>query len=243
MKKIIICMVLLISGLTYYLNQDKAVESVIREKVDNVELNEKAISSIKNVSPILKKLTHSKEEVELTKEEIANVNNDNPVDLEKRDETGNTILMQVLDSDDYEQALELLKKGANPNVKNKEGLTATALAAMTGDFEIYKEFVKLTGEVNPELHAGKTALSVASMEGNLEMVKFILDNEKVQINHQDKMGQSPLFLAVLGENNDVAKLLMKKGADPNLYNNEGIAPIDLALESDQKELVQILKTK
>lgn len=240
MKTVIFLAVLLISGITYYLNQDIDVKPIIEDSVNEIKKVEKATSASKKITSKEKNNPFPKEKIE-QEQNITNANI--PIDLEKRDEMGNTILMQVLDSDDYEQALELLKKGANPKVKNNEGFTATAMAALTGDFKIYKEFVKLTGEVNPELHAGKTALSVASMEGNLEMVKFILENEKVQINHQDKMGQSPLFLAVLGENNDVATLLMKNGADPNQQNNEGIAPLDLALESDQKDLVKILNSK
>jgi ankyrin repeat protein len=194
-----------------------------------------------------KQALHKNSDTKVTREELPQNNEldekSKPLALEKRDEMGNTPLMQILDSENYQLAFDYLKKGANPVVKNNEGLSATGLAAMTGDFKLFKEFVKLTGEVNPKLHANKTALSLAALEGNIEMVKYILSHENIEVDHRDNLGQSYLYLATLGENKEIVNILLNKGADPDLQNNEGESARDLAMKSSNDDFVTIFKTK
>ncbi len=160
--------------------------------------------------------------------------------LNQRDEMGNTPLLLALDSEDPKLALFLLEQGANPNVQNKEGLSATALAVLSGNENLFLEVSKLSKESNPDLFAGKKALNHAALNGSLKMVKTILGKvTSQQVNHQDDLGQSPLYLATLAGHFEVASLLVEAGADPNLKNHEGLSAKDIAIKEKDQKLVEI----
>jgi len=42
---------------------------------------------------------------------------------------------------------------------------------------------------------------------------------------------------------DFVKMLMEEGADPSIRNKEGISPMDLAAESGENELIDLLISK
>jgi len=73
----------------------------------------------------------------------------------------------------------------------------------------------------------KDMLFDAVRRGDCPKVKAILKNYREFINSQDELGNTPLHKAVAihRDNNDVIKLLLKKGADPNIKNNEGQTPL------------------
>lgn len=71
---------------------------------------------------------------------------------------------------------------------------------------------------------GKTILHKAVESGRSDLVKNIINNENVGsiINTQSKNGDTPLILAVKSGNNDIADLLIGRGADKNIKNSEGL---------------------
>ena len=61
------------------------------------------------------------------------------------------------------------------------------------------------------------------------MVKVLLDaRPKAHVDVQDFEGNTPLHLAMIKGEDYVAKMLIAAGCDPDLQNNEGKMPYDLA---------------
>jgi len=76
---------------------------------------------------------------------------------------------------------------------------------------------------------GNTALALAAKHGNLDMVVLLL-KKGANPNVQNRFGESPVMMAVMGHNIEVLKPLSIYGADFNLKNNAGELPLHHSLE-------------
>jgi len=79
----------------------------------------------------------------------------------------------------------------------------------------------------------------AAREGNLSAITSL----KKFANKKDKLGNTPLHLAVMGKYVDAIKLLVQLGAAVNAQNNAGFAPLHLAAEKGYLEIAQFLLQK
>ena len=66
--------------------------------------------------------------------------------------------------------------------------------------------------------------------------------EGVKVNHADKKGNTMLMLAARRSHPELVKLLMARGADPNLTNNQGHTALDIAI-SEGRRLTSFWKRK
>ncbi|KAL7303535.1 hypothetical protein TKK_0003698 [Trichogramma kaykai] len=115
--------------------------------------------------------------------------------------TGDSPLHLVLKDKNRDMVELLLKNGADPNLVNKNGWNALHIICR-GDCD-------------------DTAL--------MKMI-FELGGSKchpVQVNAQDNLGNTPLNLALLNDKKNLAKLLLKNGANPTLTNHEGLNSLDI----------------
>ncbi|KAL7302647.1 hypothetical protein TKK_0004709 [Trichogramma kaykai] len=94
----------------------------------------------------------------------------------------------------------MLRNNDNPNLVNEEGLTTLHIICANNHGDV---FVKLFFKVCQEL------------------------NHLVQVNAQDKLGNTPLHVALKSIKLEVAELLIKKGADLNIADAEGLTPCTL----------------
>jgi ankyrin repeat protein len=107
------------------------------------------------------------------------------------------------------------------------GADAHAIARATPDY-LEKLAAMLEAGTAPEDEPhvdGLTALHVAAQGGHLDVVQFLIDEAKVDVSVVDDAGRTPLSLAIKGSYNEVAKALVKAGADPNrpYVDEEGVS--------------------
>uniref|UniRef100_A0A8R1XRX1 ANK_REP_REGION domain-containing protein n=1 Tax=Onchocerca volvulus TaxID=6282 RepID=A0A8R1XRX1_ONCVO len=123
----------------------------------------------------------------------------------------------------------LLKKKANPNTKNKRGMTAAHWAALNGHCNIIKLFFNGGLDLKLRDQQMRTVLHYAALSGDLDSVKFILENTSIPIDSQCSAGYTPLHYAVLNGRSRVAEVLISNGADPFVasYSN-GFIPLHIA---------------
>ena len=84
----------------------------------------------------------------------------------------------------------------------------------------------------------------ACAEGNLPEVQKILAQDssiidELTYNTKSHGEQAAIHLAVEGEHAEICKLLLTKGANPNILNNDGYAPIHIACGMGNLEIVQL----
>eukprot|EP01029_Cantina_marsupialis_P028359 TRINITY_DN776054_c0_g1_i1.p1 TRINITY_DN776054_c0_g1~~TRINITY_DN776054_c0_g1_i1.p1 ORF type:complete len:287 (+),score=87.19 TRINITY_DN776054_c0_g1_i1:32-862(+) len=96
-----------------------------------------------------------------------------------------------------------------------------------------------------DLNVSKQAINTAMMSscffGRFKMVSFLLQNG-AEINNTDCLeeGSPALLFAVEGNKIDVAALLLRKGADANIVNNEGLSPLMQAVMNENVEMMRLL---
>jgi ankyrin repeat protein len=104
----------------------------------------------------------------------------------------------------YKDVVQLLiDKHAAVNPKNEFGQTPAACAMESG----HKDIVLLLAASGVDL-----TIHLAAYAGDLQTVGCLLD-AGADVNHQDKQGRTPLYLAVQEGNRDIAELLINRGAD------------------------------
>ena len=69
----------------------------------------------------------------------------------------------------------LLKKGANPNIKNLNGGTALMFAAMFGHENIFRKIVSAGGDLRARNNMGLNAIDLAAQQGNQSMADLIYE--------------------------------------------------------------------
>lgn len=81
----------------------------------------------------------------------------------------------------------------------------------------------------------------AVKDGNTEQVEEIIKENPELLDIKDQNAMTPLNLAAQEDQFEVAKLLLEKGADPLLGDNENSGPIHLAAISGSVRIIDLLK--
>ncbi|XP_014236051.1 tankyrase-1-like [Trichogramma pretiosum] len=116
------------------------------------------------------------------------------VQIDESDNECNTALHLVLSKDRKAKAELLLRSGANPTLANVDGWTPLHFIC-NGKLDV--KFLALFFEINKN------------------------QPQKVQLDAQNKSGDTPLHLALENGKKEEAEWLLRKGANPCLANNEG----------------------
>ena len=173
----------------------------------------------------------------------------NKVDINVRNNGGSTPLMMASSSGQLKIVQYLIAAGANINLKNNDGNTAFDLARQKKQTGVVKYFETLFAEdpdaFDPETKI--TNLMIVSSQGKLGRVQVYLPTIK-NINADDKNGNTALIYAVYTRNRvinnnrlKIIKLLIQRGADPTIKNNDGVTSLELGNRSGNTEVINSLQ--
>ena len=169
-------------------------------------------------------------------------------DVESPDPDGMTALLAVSRTGNVKAAELLLKEGANVDARESWGgqtplMWATArrhpdmmrlLIAKGADVNArsidrnYQRHVTAEGRPKSLDSGGFTPLLYAARENCIACVDVLLEN-RADIDLPDPDGVSPLLVAIMNANWDLARHLIKAGADVNQWDIYGEAPLYLAI--------------
>ena len=94
--------------------------------------------------------------------------------------------------------------------------------------------------LNSRDHGGYSALHEAALKGHVGVVRLLLERSHSKLsNAQADNGDTPLHDAVENGHVDVVRVLLEEGqADASIANREGRRPVDVAWDSEIKEILQ-----
>jgi ankyrin repeat protein len=150
---------------------------------------------------------------------------DKGVDVNMRGNDRNTPIMEAAYAGHLDTVRLLLDHGADLSAKKNDGATPSGLAGRTKDIV--------------ELFKNVSALVDAATKGNNEMLKELID-KGIPVNGLDQFGNSALQAACYGGKIDAVKLLLEKGANPNIKKADGETPLSLATGQKHTEIVALI---
>ena len=152
---------------------------------------------------------------------------------------GFTALMIAAENGHADVVKELLEKGANVNLENKQGFTALILAAQEGHTGVVTELLTKGADVNKTNKRKMTALMLAAFEGHTGTVTKLLE-KGADVHLSDTDGFTALILAASNGVAAVVSALLEKGADVNLSDTNGTALMYAAREGHKDVVTELL---
>lgn len=135
-------------------------------------------------------------------------------------------LFEAIKNRDKNMVAFLLENGANINATNDSRESALM---QSWDIEINEWLIKQGANVN-----------LKDNEGNTALIRAVIDN--CEVSAYDKELYEEIGVENVGRY-DIARLFIKKGANPNAQNNKGQSVIAIARKCKDSKMLQILNGK
>lgn len=129
----------------------------------------------------------------------------------------------------------LIDKGVDFDVQDKNGNTAYHIAAQKGRASVVKLLLS-EGDIdeNPTNNDGNEPIHEAAKYDHATVIKIILDNDSDEVDAQNNNnGFTPLHYAAQAGNVKAAKMLIQYDADLDDQDNNGNTPLHLAVMAGQ----------
>ena len=165
-----------------------------------------------------------------------------------RDAGGRTALVAAAYGNHPEAAEALIEAGADVNAKDDTEQSAYLISTSeVGDDPRLLELTLRNGADVESLDSyDGTGLIRAADRGHVRIVEELLETE-TNVDHVNNLGWTALLEAIiLGEGDarheEVVRLLVEGGADPNLPDGEGVTPLQHAEQRGYSGMAEILRS-
>jgi ankyrin repeat protein len=137
---------------------------------------------------------------------------------------------------------DLIKRGSRLNFERKDE-TPLILAIRDKKTGIAKMLLEAGADPNfAESTYGGTPVRWAVQMGNIEIVEMLLNQYTADVNVRTKNGATVLHTAAeFNREERITAMLLAVGANPNVINEEGWSPLDLALMRRKPDIAQLLE--
>ena len=125
--------------------------------------------------------------------------------------------------DEIEEGNSLIKESSELNVQ-----------------ALYQILIKNPYLVNTIDNKKETIMSYSLKNGNIEVSNLILTSPILDLDYQDKDGNTYLHLAVISQQEDIIKSLIEKGIFINKQNKEGNTGLHLAYKINDNSIINLL---
>ena len=122
-------------------------------------------------------------------------------------------------------------------IEDRMGRTVVEVAAQAGATEV----LQLLSELGLDVTAG-LSLHAAAREGQAEAARLLV-SWGAEVDREDAMGRTPLFLSVSGQHTEAARSLLEAGARLDRKDKEGNTIEDLARKPDVLDMIREFSSK
>ncbi|MGC3974103.1 MAG: ankyrin repeat domain-containing protein [Nitrospira sp.] len=164
--------------------------------------------------------------------------------VQARDAQGRTGLMAATYHNHVDVARVLIQAGSDVNAQDAMQNSPLLLAGASG----YLDILRMTLTARPDFTVynrfGGTALIPACERGHVEVVKELLQTA-IDVNHVNRLGWTALLEAILLSDGgrtqqEIVRLLLAAGANPNLADHDGVTPLRHARQKAYRVITELL---
>lgn len=171
-------------------------------------------------------------------------------DVKTKDIYDQTLMHAAAWNDDLNLVSYFFEKGLSLEEKDQNGNTPLLSAAKNNHLTIVKFLILKGADIAVHDNEGNNIFMIAAKNGYLKIIDYIARQKKIDLSTiKDKNNNTLLHLAVLhyhdlGDSTDHLKLIKYlfyfQRLDLEAKNNDGITPLDLAMETEDNNLVENL---
>ena len=148
-------------------------------------------------------------------------------------------LLDEIEEQDHTQELRQLLLNA--------GATTTTnplhLAAINGETAFIEALLATGTDINaPHAATGNTALHFAARSFQEGALALLAEADEINLNAQNESGETALHILAINHRGEVEPIhnLLERGANPDVINNEGESPLDVAVRRADSTMARIL---
>lgn len=165
-----------------------------------------------------------------------------PTDNPATQACGMSLLLEVSQqAADSQKVADLITRGAALEMQTPHGgYTPLLMAARLGHEYIADMLIHAGANVNAQDNEGNTPLILATITGSTKTVRNLTDKSP-DMDHLNTLDRSALMWAAALGRREIAQLLIRRGANPDLQNKAGQTAYDIARLHENFSLAEILK--
>lgn len=168
----------------------------------------------------------------------------NGANLALLDDDGNTILHVVCKGGNVEIVNYVLTQDSvDVNSINGEMQTPAWTASLHGHKEVFDLLLRKGTDLQYVDFDGNTILHIACKGGNIEIVNYVITAKIVDINRRGFNGYTPVMEAALSGHKDVFDVLVRRGADLSLFDDQSCTSLHAACRGGNVEIVKYILTQ
>ena len=121
-----------------------------------------------------------------------------------------------------------------------DGVTPLLMATQKGNPGVVELLLRADARVNVTFADGTAPLHVAVNKGNFDVAEVLLRSSEIRVNQRTETLVTALAVACRHGHKELVRLLLENGADPNMVNDVGIAPLHLVCLLGYTEIAEML---
>lgn len=164
------------------------------------------------------------------------------MDINAKDENGNTALIITAYKGDSEIVKILLEQGADSNITNKFNENVLQAAVFRGDLNTVNAILNVNSALIKSMDVeGDSLLILAVENARQQLYDLIIDTYPDCINLANKEGRTALSIAAENGNEQSVLDLLNRGANKAIKSKENLLAYDYAMKWNHLEIAQLVK--
>jgi len=140
----------------------------------------------------------------------------------------------------------LIAEGVDIDAQDQTCSNPFLFGCINDDLALVTTMVEAGADLKRLTRMGGNGLTPSAEKGHLEVVRYLLENTRINVNLTNNLGWTALIeTIILGDGGPVrqqiVELLLAHGAKPGMPDPWGVPPVELARERGYREIVSILE--
>ncbi|PJG57868.1 ankyrin repeat domain-containing protein [Aeromonas cavernicola] len=167
------------------------------------------------------------------------------VDINATNRQGRTAIVIASLNRHYDCVQLLINAGADINKQDQTCFNPFLLSCLNNDLTLLKLVLPAKPDLERLTRFGGVGITPASEKGHVEIVRELLANTDINVNHTNFVGWTPLLEAIVlndggQRQQEIVALLLAHGANPHMTDKYGKKPLELAQEKGYHEIAELL---